>query len=134
MVHISNALLVLLLWTNLVGLALAVRRYAGSWSLARIASPVALVAVLFFIEHFIGLGRLAWLYPLTTAASLYLALRAWPFLRARWRTESAFHATFLYALAWRYAFPEIDANSEKITDLSFIANYFGGGRLPPVDR
>ena len=134
MVHISNALLVFLLWTNLLGLALAVRRYTDSWLLARIASPVVLVAVLFFIEHFIGLGRLAWLYPITTAFSLYLAAKSWPFLRDRWRTEAAFHAAFLYALAWRYAFPNIDASAEKLTDLSLIADYLPGGRLPPVDR
>jgi hypothetical protein len=92
------------------------------------------VSVLFCVEHFVGLGSLAWLLPFSTAFSLWMVVRWRDFLRARWRTEAIFLAAFLYALAWRYAFPDIDASSEKITDLSFIANYTGGGRLPPVDR
>jgi uncharacterized membrane protein len=132
--HISNALLVLLLWANLTGLSLALRQYTASWALARVGSPVALVAALFFAEHFAGLGRLDWVLPFSTAISLWLVVRKASFLRARWRTEALFLGAFLYALAWRYAFPDIDPSSEKITDLTFIANYLGGGQLPPVDR
>jgi uncharacterized membrane protein len=134
MVHISNALIVLLLWINLAGLALALYRFAGSWSLTRVGSPIALVAALFFVEHFVVLGSLSWLFPLTTALSLWMVARERTFLRSRWRTELIFHGAFLYALMWRYSFPDIDASSEKITDLTFIANYLGGGILPPVDR
>ena len=61
-------------------------------------------------------------------------MRARSFLYSVWHTELIFHAAFLYALAWRYVFPDIDASSEKITDLTFIANYLGGDTLPPVDR
>jgi uncharacterized membrane protein len=134
MIHISNALIVLVLWINLAGLALALRKFTGSWSLGRVSSPVALVAALFFVEHFIGLGHLGWLFPLSTAGALWLVVRERSFLRSRWRTELIFHGAFLYALMWRYSFPDIDASSEKITDLTFIANYLGGGKLPPVDR
>lgn len=134
MLHISNALVVLLLWLNLAGLALALRRFTTSWALTRVASPIALVSVLFSVEHFVGLGSLQWLLPFSTAFALWMAVRWRDFLRARWRTEAIFLGGFLYALAWRYAFPDIGASSEKITDLSFIANYTGGGRLPPVDR
>jgi uncharacterized membrane protein len=133
MLHIANGLLVCLLWINLAGLALAVRRWTSSWLLARIGSPIALVAILFFLEHFVGLGALGWVYPLTTGISFWLIARDRAFLRARWRTETIFASAFLYALAWRYAFPNIDASSEKITDLSFVANYLHGGRLPPID-
>jgi len=134
MVHISNLLIVLVLWIDLAGLALALRKVIGSWSLARVSSPIALVAVLFFVEHFVGLGRLSWLFPLTLLVSLWLLLGERDFIHSRWRTELIFHGAFLYALMWRYSFPGIDASSEKITDLTFIANYLGGGRLPPVDR
>jgi len=134
MLHLSNALLVVVLWLNLTGLALTWRRLTPSWMLARVASPVALVAALFFIEHFIGLGRLDWLLPLTSVASLWLVARSIGFLRARWRTEVVFAGGLLYALAWRYAFPDIGPSSEEITDVTFVANYLGGGRLPPVDR
>ena len=134
MLHISNALVVLLLWLNMAGLALALRQFNVSWALTRVASPIALVTVLFCMEHFVGLGGLEWLLPFSTALSLWMVVRWRDFLRARWRTEAIFLTGFLYALGWRYAFPDIDASSEKITDLSFIANYSGGGRLPPVDR
>src|SRR5579871_6828426 len=134
MVHIANGLLVCLIWINLAGLALAVRRFAGSWLLARVASPVCLFVVLFWLEHFVGLGQPHWLYPFTTGLSLWLIARDRAFLRSRWRTEAVFAGAFLYALAWRYAFPNIDASSEKITDLSFVANYLPGTRLPPIDR
>src|SRR5262245_12679179 len=134
MVHISNGLLILQLWVYLAALALAVRKYAGSWALARVGSPVALVSVLFFAEHFMGFGRLFWILPFATVVSLWLIWRGWSYLRCQWPAELVFHGAFLYALAWRYAFPDIDASSEKITDLTFIANYLGGERLPPVDR
>ena len=49
MLHISNALVVLLLWLNLAGLALALRRFTNSWALTRVASPIALVSVLFCV-------------------------------------------------------------------------------------
>jgi uncharacterized membrane protein len=133
-VHISNALIILILWINLTGLALLLRKYTESWSLARVASPIAFVIALFFIEHLSGLGQLTWVFPFTTLASCYLIVQAKDFLRKHWRLEALFYGSFLYALAWRYAFPDITASSEKITDLTFVANYFGGGRLPPVDR
>ena len=134
MLHIANALLLALVWINLAGLALALRRFTGSWLLVRIGSPVAFVVVLFFCEHFAGIGRLRWFYPPATIFSLWMLARHWKFLRARWRTESVFLGAFCYAVAWRYAFPNIDASSEKITDLTLIANYMSGVRLPPVDR
>ena len=117
MLHISNALVVLILWLQLAGLALTLRRFISSWALARVASPIALVLVIFFIEHFVGLGRIDWLLPLTTAFSLWMVMQSRSFLRARWRTEFVFLGAFLYGLVWRYAFPDIDASSEKITDL-----------------
>jgi uncharacterized membrane protein len=134
MLHLSNALLVILLWFHLAGFALALRRFIASWTLTRVASPILLVSALFFTEHFVGLGQLNWMLPFTTAFSLWMVIRSGEFLRSRWRTETIFLAGFLYALLWRYAFPDIDASSEKITDLTFIADYMGGGRLPPVDR
>ena len=134
MLHISNVLIILILWINLTGLALVLRKYAESWTLARVASPIALVAAFFFIEHFFGLGHLSWLFPFSTVASCYFILQAQDFLCARWRTEALFYGSFMYALAWRYLYPDIDGSSEKLTDLTFVANYFGGAKLPPVDR
>ncbi|HUA86883.1 MAG TPA: DUF2298 domain-containing protein [Bryobacteraceae bacterium] len=133
MIHAANAALVLLLLVNLTGVTLVAGRFTESWWLARSAAPLVVVAP-FFLEHFAGFGSLHWLWPLTTALSLWLIWFGRRELAAHWRIECVYLAAFSYALAWRYAFPDIGASSEKLTDLTFIANYSSGTRLPPVDR
>ncbi len=133
MVHLANLTLVGLLLVNLTGLALATRGFFTSWVLARTASPL-LAAVPFFLEHFAGFGSLHWVWPITTLGSMWAIARQRRVLIENWPTEGVFLGAFAYALAWRYAFPDIDASSEKITDVTFVANYLHGGKLPPVDR
>lgn len=138
MPHLSTFLVVALLLVNLAGLSIAAYllcRSFGckSWVLARAASPLV-VTIPFFIEHFWGFGSPNWIWVVTTAVSLGLIVWHWAVLQANWRTEAVFHGAFFYALAWCYAFPDLIAESEKICDLTFIANYFHGDRLPPVDR
>ena len=133
MIHAENLIAILLLLANLTGLAIAAERFLGSWWLARAASPL-IVVVPFFLEHFVGFGRLGWAWPLTTLASLWIIAAHRRLLRAHWRVELVYGGVFAYALAWRYAFPDITASSEKITDLTFVADYLDGARLPPVDR
>ena len=67
--HLTTAVTVTLVFVNLVGLALFSRRLAGSYVLARAASPVAFALGLFFLEHFVGLGTLSWAWPIATAAA-----------------------------------------------------------------
>jgi uncharacterized membrane protein len=133
MLHVANLLLICLLLVNLAGLSVVAYSLSRSWLLARAASPL-LIAIPFFIEHFIGLGSLNWLWPLTTIVSVALVLSRWQLLKSHWRIEAVFHGAFAYALAWRYSFPDIYASSEKICDLTFVANYIHGDKLPPVDR
>ena len=133
MLHISNLLLVGLLLINLTGLALLTYRFAGAWLLARAASPL-LIAVPFFLEHFIGFGSLTWLWPIVTGASAWLIARQRRVLWENRHTEAVYYVAFAYAFAWRYCFPDITASSEKLTDLSFVADYLPGVRLPPPDR
>jgi uncharacterized membrane protein len=133
MLHLANLLLIGLLLVNLAGLSVVAYTFSRSWLLARAASPL-LVAVPFFIEHFFGSGSLRWLWPVTTAISLALIVSHWQLLKFQWRIEAVFHGAFFYALAWRYSFPDLYASSEKICDLTFVANYMHGDRLPPVDR
>lgn len=133
MLHLTNLVMIGVLLLNLAGLSLLVHRFCGSWLLARTAAPLA-VAIPFFAEHFWGFGSLGWLIPVTTAISVVQIFRRWPVFTAHRHIEFAFHAAFGYALAWRYSFPDIYASSEKITDLTFVANYMHGDRLPPVDR
>ena len=42
-------------------------------------------------------------------------------------------AVFLYEMAWRFTFPDIDGSSEKIADFSFICSYYPGGTIPVPD-
>ncbi|MCX6622590.1 MAG: DUF2298 domain-containing protein, partial [Acidobacteria bacterium] len=130
MIVLTLALVVI----NLLGLTLAATRLTGSYAVAKAAGPVLLVAPLFFLEHFVGLGSLTWLWPPATAASLWLIRRDLGKVKANWHDEALFLVGFGYALAWRFCFPDLKASSEKLADLGFIANYIDGTRLPPLDR
>jgi hypothetical protein len=101
--------------------------------LGRAATLFVGILVLFFVEHFVGLGQLNMLWPFTLYASLWV-LRKELFRQAFWRAELPFLLPFALALLWRMAFPDIDATAEGMTDLYFISNYLGGNRLPPPDQ
>ncbi|UXY15708.1 DUF2298 domain-containing protein [Chitiniphilus purpureus] len=125
----------LLLWLHLAGASLI----AGRWlpyPLAR-ACSVLLVALLFCAtEHFVGLGRLSWLWPISTAGMLFVLY----LFRAETRTVAFRHAErvfiicFAAAFAWKFVFPNIYPNmGERAADLYFMLNYYPGERLPPLD-
>lgn len=132
-IHLVLTLAILLV--NFAGLACLVERWLPSADrqIARAAGVLALSLPLFFFEHFVGLGSLKLLWPLTTLAALVvLGSRLWSLehLRGEW----PFVLPLLFAFAWRWAYPDIDANSEHLTDLYFISNYLAGETLPPPDR
>ncbi len=129
----ATLVMVVLLFVNLTGAALLVLPLTRSWLLARVLSPLMIAVPCFFLEHFVGLGSLAGVWPVTTVAAAGLACRGWRRLRENWRVELVFHGGFLYALMWRWAFPNIDAVSEKLADLTLIRNYTTGTMLPPPD-
>jgi uncharacterized membrane protein len=131
--HLTTAVTVTLVFVNLVGLALLTRRLAGSYVLARAASPVAFALALFFLEHFVGLGTLCWAWPIATAAAAWRIARERDVVAAHWPTEAVFLAGFGWAFAWRFAFPGLGASSEKIGDLAMISTYLPGHRLPAMD-
>ncbi|HEY7886022.1 MAG TPA: DUF2298 domain-containing protein [Cellvibrionaceae bacterium] len=128
------ALTILLLWVNLTGLTLVTRHLISHYPLARVAGVLGFCVVFFFIEHFHGLGQLAWLWPITTAASLACLYRQRTLLPEFLRNEWPFILSFLYIFAWRFTFPDLSPTSERITDLTFISNYLPGATLPPVDN
>lgn len=119
---------------NVLGLALAMRRYCSSHELARVAGVLGIGSLLFFVEHFAGLGRLDWVWPFATATSVATIYRHRHTLPDLWKSEYAFVLAFCYALIWRLAYPDVDLTSERLTDLYFISNYFAGDTLPPPDR
>jgi len=121
---------------NLSGLTSFALRLLPASASARLSGILGLALLTFALEHFVGLGSLSWLWPVTTAASavaLYTR-RDWRAQRAFWSGELVFVVCFAYGLAWRFVFPNIDASSEHLTDLYFISNYLPGQTLPPADH
>jgi len=127
------ALTVLVLLVNLAGVTLLLRSRLP-YLLAKAAGLIGFVLILFFVEHLIGLGRLTWVWPVSTLSSLALLWRWRAELKADlWKEELVFLLAFAYALFWKYCFPDIDFHSEQLTDLAFINSYLPGGTLPPAD-
>jgi Uncharacterized membrane protein (DUF2298) len=124
----------LLLLVNLAGIALLLRPWLPHHLLAKAAGLIGFTLLLFFIEHFIGLGRLTWFWPISTLISLAMLWRWRAELKAGlWTEEFVFLLAFVYALFWRFSFPDIAYHSEQLTDLAFINSYLPGSTLPPAD-
>ncbi len=125
------------LYAGALGLGLAALAAIDDYLLARIFGPLALVLAAFFVEHFVGLGGLAWAGP---ALALAVAAVLWRRRSATWEAilenrdvEAACAVGFLWALSWRWEFPDIDAVSEKMTSLVMVTAFGAGERLPPLD-
>lgn len=154
MIHLANLCLFSLLLVNLLGLALVTGLWLRNAWLALTAGPWLFCSIFFFIESFRGLGNLGWMWPFTTAISLWILLEVtgkthillrWGrWLRLEdWQRELSprlvpvpyitFLLLFSYPMLWRYVFPNIDASSEKIADLAFVCSYYSGDTLPVKD-
>lgn len=134
LIWLGSTLILLLL--NVAGLTLLVQRYIAPIALARAIGIIGFCLILFFIEHFIGLGQLTWVWPISSVLSAALVYRQWRkhTIAGFWTAEVVFYAVFLYVFAWQFAFPSIYPSSEHVTDLYFIANYLDGVTLPPPDH
>jgi uncharacterized membrane protein len=134
LIYIVMTLLLLLL--NLAGITLLVSHYVPPFAIARSVGILLFCLTLFFIEHFIGLGRLTWAWPLTSVISAFVIYqqRDKMFATGFYKAEAVFYLAFLYVFAWKFAFPSIYPSSEHVTDLYFIANYLDGTTLPPLDH
>jgi uncharacterized membrane protein len=121
-----------LILVNLAGLTAWVSRYLPAQASARVLGLFVLTLVLFAFEHLHGLGKLNWLWPLSTGLALWsISSRQDRPFRAG---ELVFMLGFAYGCAWRFAFPNIDASTEHLTDLYFISNFIDGQTLPAPDR
>ncbi|WP_188149829.1 DUF2298 domain-containing protein [Teredinibacter waterburyi] len=131
----------LLLWIAIAGVTVLANKWifsngAASFALARSVGLVAIVLIMFFIEHFIGLGQLHFLLPVGIATAGFVLWKTRKDIKSKdfWRAEIVFIVAFIYALFWRLAFPSISPSSERMTDLFFISNYLQGVTLPPLDN
>ncbi|MDX2188147.1 MAG: hypothetical protein SFV32_14535 [Opitutaceae bacterium] len=153
--HLGLLVTLIVLFLNLWGGALAVGQFLNNRWIAATVAPAVFATVMFAVETLVGLGSLTWLLVLTTAASVFLVAwcvskhepeswsderldRLWAWRdefspRRAWPVWTVFCVFFAYAFAWRWAFPNIDGSSEKISDLSYIASYMSGERIPVPD-
>jgi hypothetical protein len=126
----------LLVLVNLAGLTALCSRFMPYYALARSGGVLLVCTAMFFVEHFVGLGKLSGLWPVSTLLALAELYRVWRLGGARrfLAAEAVFVAAVLYGLIWKWAFPDIYPSSERITDLYFIGNYIPGETLPPLDH
>ncbi|SMF03640.1 Uncharacterized membrane protein [Alteromonadaceae bacterium Bs31] len=124
------------IWFGVAGATLASYRFCPHFAIARSLGILAFVLIMFFIEHFVGLGSLMWLLPVLLLISGILFWQNADVIKSRAFvvSELIFLAAFLYAFMWRFSFPSITPSSERMTDLFFITNYLSGVSLPPVDN
>jgi hypothetical protein len=145
-----------LLAANLWGLMLAAGLYWRNRWFALALGPLLGVTAIYAIECHHGLGPtlpgLELVSTLSSVALISFSVVGWEpgFLGSRgsalvkaWRGEFAPRrligcfgvcaVVFLYALSWRYIYPDIDGSSEKIADFSYICSYYTGATIPVPD-
>ncbi len=124
-----------LLYLHLAGITLLLGRWLP-YPIARASGVLLFTMLLFFLEHFVGLGAIDWLWPLGTVVALGLIFVNAKTLKTKEfrHAEIAFLLAFAYGLCWKILIPDIYPSSERITDLYFMSNYFDGHRLPPPDH
>lgn len=132
--HLFNLLLVTLVLVNVTGLTLLTLPYLRlPYGLAQAATVTGGCLALFFLEHYVGLGRMGWMLPVGAVGGGWLMWQRRQTLRAHLPANAWLLIGFFHCLAWRYLSPNIDASTERMADLSFVANYSPGVRLPPPD-
>lgn len=156
MQHLGLLFTLAVLAVNLWGLMLIAGLYWRNRWFALAVGPILAVTMIYAIECHLGLGRsLGFLGLVSTLVSLgmiafsvstrearWLGVHGTALIRA-WRAEFAPRGLvgcfgvcvliFLYAMSWRFIYPNIDGSSEKIADFSYIASYYAGTTLPVPD-
>jgi uncharacterized membrane protein len=145
-----------LLAVNVWGLMLIAGLYWRNRWFALVVGPILAVTLVYAVECHHGLGRylpgLGLVSTLLSAGMITMSCVAWepePLaerwreLIRGWRAEfspgrlvgcfGVFALVFLYAMSWRFIYPNIDGSSEKIADLSYICSYYTGKTIPVPD-
>jgi len=129
----------LLLWFlvagHVIGGAIVFRRLfprESPW-FGFIVPALALVMLLNFIEHFFAIPSLLWLLPVTAIGLIWAISRG----GILWDELYLPMATFLLAFAFTYSIrcidPNITTGSDAGFDLSLVADYSHGEKIPPTD-
>jgi len=156
MQHLGLMFTLAALGVNLWGLMLIAGLYWRNRWFALAVGPILAVTAVYAIECQHGLGPslpgLGLFSTLFSVALIALSAMHWvpgalgprgTALLAAWRAEftprrlvgcfGVFLAVFLYAMSWRFIYPDIDGSSEKIADFSYICSYFTGATIPVPD-
>ena len=145
-----------LLAVNIWGLMLIAGVYWRNRWFALASGPILAVTAVYAVECHYGLGpTLPGLGLFSTVVSVALITFScisweprwlggrWAPLAREWRAEFAPRRLtgcfgiciiiFLYAMSWRFIYPDIDGSSEKIADFSYICSYYTGTTIPVPD-
>jgi hypothetical protein len=98
-----------------------------------IVAPLAFVALINFIEHFIALPSLLWLLPLFLGPLFWLVVSPSTAWRPLLLPAGIFLGTFAFTFGIRCLVPNILYSSDGISDLNMINNFCQGQKLPPPD-
>ncbi len=98
-----------------------------------ILPPLVLVVLLNFIEHFIALPVLMWLFPLLAGLVIWMALKPGYDKRELLLPSLIFLGAFAFTFGVRCLQPDIIPTSDGLADLNKINNYCQGDTLPPTD-
>ena len=96
-----------------------------------IVPPLVLIAVLNFVEHAMALGSLVWMLPFTTAVSIWGLVQGWKWWRHVRLPAAVFLGSFAFTLTLRVLRPDIMTRRDGVLDLSLVASFCTGQRVPP---
>src|SRR5476651_257155 len=154
--HLGLLFTLTILGVNFWGLMLAAGLYWRNRWFALAAGPILAVTVIYAIECHHGLGpalpglglfstllsltvivlaSVSW-EPAALSIRWLVSIRAWRAEFAPGRLVGCFSVcalVFLYAMSWRFIYPDIDGSSEKIADFSYICSYYTGATIPVPD-
>jgi len=131
---IADLFQVFILITCLIGIGLfgKLALPEAPFSLHFCFAPLALVAVLFCLEHYLPLGQMPWLWVPGSLLSLVLIRAAGKNL-VREPVLWYFLTGFAVCFFWRFSFPDIYPISEMLPDDAHLVSYSAGGQLPAED-
>ncbi len=128
--------IIILLYIHLLPISLLLKPNTKSDTAINFAfSSLIILLLSYCLEHFIHLKFISLFLPFTTIFSLILILknRIQLFNKENNHLYIAFSIGFFYVFLWRFLFPEINSNSEEMTDLYILSHYFKDSTLPHLD-
>lgn len=117
-----------------VGLILATYPRTKNATLSILIGFLVIPVVLFWIEHYVGLGNIYVFMPVAVGLSAFVVYKRRRFISEIKDSLLIFLFFFLFVLFWRYLMPDMNPyTSENLTNLAFLNSMRYGETLPPTD-